>query len=274
VARRKTPEQRAVEVQSYGEREPYVNPATVAAIQSVFNRTRLSHQNWESRQLYGRLDSRHAWRNDARGSVDLFKERRLPSPTKLNVHILVDASGSMMGDRACRAQDMAATLVKAFERIPTVRLAVWQHNAIGHGATVYRVAERGIAPKLDQMLNNLGGGNADGFALEFVGNRIVQSAKPDEKNIVIVVSDGLPSVSGQGATGNILDHSALVAQTLRRKGVDVMSVAIAGDTTAHEYMYGKDSVVPFLNDWSALSRSFAATFGKVLGREAKRTAHC
>jgi hypothetical protein len=274
VKRRKPDAVRAVEVQGYGEREPYVNVATVAAVQTVFNRTRLSHQGWESRQFSGRLDSRHAWRSDARGQVDIFRDRKMPSATKLNVHLMVDASGSMYGDNACRAQDMAATLVAAFQHIPTVNLSVWQHNASGNHATVYRVAERGIAPKLNQMLNNLAGGNADGFALEFIGQRALKGARPDEKTLVIVISDGLPSVSGKGATGNILDHSTLVARELRRKGCDVMSVAIAGDPTAHVRMYGEGNVVSFTRDWSALSRSFAATFGKVLGREARRTAHC
>jgi cobalamin biosynthesis protein CobT len=199
----------------------------------------------------------------------------LPSPTKLNVHILVDASGSMSGDRACRAQDMAGTLVAAFRRIPTVRLEVWQHNAIGSTAVAYRVAAPGVAPKLDQMLDHVGGGNADGFALEFVGKRALAVAKSDEKNLVIVISDGLPSVSGHGATNrDLIKHSAWVATELRRKGCDVMSVAIAGDDEAHIQMYGKGNVVPFTNDWSALSRSFAAVFGKVLAGRDRATAHC
>ena len=49
----------------YGYREPYIDKATSAGIQTVFNRTRLSHQTWQSRQLHGRLDGRQAWRNDA-----------------------------------------------------------------------------------------------------------------------------------------------------------------------------------------------------------------
>lgn len=265
---------RANEVLTFDVREPYVDVATVAAIQTVFNRTRLSHQNWESRQMSGRLDSRHAWRSDARGSVDIFRDRRLPSPTKLNVYLLVDASGSMLGDRACRAQDMAGTLVRAFERIPTVNLSVWQHNASGATASLYRVAERGMAPKLDHMLLNIAGGNADGFALEFVGQRAVQAARRDTKSIIIVISDGLPSVNGQGARAPILDHSALVARTLRSKDVDVMSVAIAGDTKAHAYMYGEGNVVSFQNDWAQLSRDFAAVFGKTLAGRDRQTAHC
>jgi cobalamin biosynthesis protein CobT len=193
----------------------------------------------------------------------------------LNVAVLVDASGSMLGDRACRAQDMAATLVAAFQRIPTINLSVWQHNAMD-GVKIYRVAERGITPKLNTMLTNIDDGNADGFALEYIGNYLLGKAKRDEKNLVIVISDGLPSVRGVGYTQagyNLLDHSRIVADTLRKKGVEVMSVAIAGDDTAHKEMYGEGNVVPFRNDWGELSRSFAAVFGKVLAKAAKATAH-
>ena len=44
---------RSREVLTYEDRKPYINKATVAGIQTVFNRTRLSHQTWESRQLHG-----------------------------------------------------------------------------------------------------------------------------------------------------------------------------------------------------------------------------
>ena len=126
---------RSNEVLSYVDRKPYINAATAAGIQTVFNRTRLSRQSWESRQLAGRLDGRQAWRNDARGSIDIFRDRRLPSPTRLDVYILVDSSGSMYGGRICRAQDMAGTLVDAFKRIPTVRVHVYQLEASGGGVT-------------------------------------------------------------------------------------------------------------------------------------------
>jgi len=257
---------RSNEVLSYVDRKPYINAATAAGIQTVFNRTRLSRQSWESRQLAGRLDGRQAWRNDARGSIDIFRDRRLPSPTRLDVYILVDSSGSMYGGRICRAQDMAGTLVDAFKRIPTVRVHVYQHEASGGGTTnIYRVYEPGDSlDGLTKMLHNIGGGNADGFALEAVGMKAAAAKRPDTKSLVIMVSDGLPSVNGIGATGNILDHSKLVTQNLKRKGVDVMAVAIAGDKRAHEEMYGKGSSVLFTGDWNELDRSFGAVFGKVL----------
>lgn len=256
---------RSHEVKQYQDREPYINKATAAGIQTVFNRTRLSHQGWEARQLAGRLDGRQAWRNDARGSIDIFRDRRLPSPTKLDVHILVDSSGSMMGGRICRAQDMAGTLVDAFKRIPTVRVHVYQHYAHQGVTHVFRVYEPGdTLLGLTKMLHNIAGGNADGFALEAVGNRAASMKRSDTKSLVIMVSDGLPSVSGTGATGNILDHSTLVTQQLKRKGVSVMAVAIAGDKRAHEQMYGVGSSVLFTGDWNELNREFAAVFGKAL----------
>jgi cobalamin biosynthesis protein CobT len=252
---------------THGYRKPYINAATAAGIQTVFNRTRLSHQSWEARQLAGRLDGRQAWRNDARGSIDIFRDRRLPSPTKLDVHILVDGSGSMSGGRICRAQDMAGTLVDAFKRVPTIRVHVYQHYATQGVTTIHRVYEPGDSlDGLNLMPTMIAGGNADGFALEAVGLRAAQQKRPDTKSLVIMVSDGLPSVAGVGATGDILDHSTLVTQMLKRKGVDVMAVAIAGDSRAHERMYGTGSSVLFTGDWNQLNRDFAGVFGKALAK--------
>jgi Mg-chelatase subunit ChlD len=260
------PVNRSTEVVGYEMREPYIDGTTSASLQTVFNRTRLSHQNWESRQLAGRLDSRTVWRNDARGSVDIFRDRRLPSPTRLDVHLMVDASGSMMGGRICRAQDMAATLVDAFKRIPTVRVHVWAHNASSGHTTVYKVFEPGGVNRLREMPVMIAGGNADGFALDAIGQVAIRQKRSDTASLVIVISDGLPSVAGAGALGAIEDHSVVVTEALHRKGVDVMAVAIAGDARAHEYMYGKGKSILFDGDWAALSRGFAAIFGKVLAK--------
>jgi len=260
---------RSHEVVRYGHREPYVHGGTVASIQTVFNRMRLSHTGWARRELHGRLDGQQAWRYDARNQVDIFRERRMPSPTKLNVHLLLDASGSMSGERACRAQDLAGTFVEAFKRIPTVRIHVYQHNA-NQVANVYRVFKPGMSTvKLNTMLGNIGGGNADGFALQAIGQVVTAHQRRDEQDLIIVISDGLPSVTGAGATGNIIDHSTLVTQNLHRKGVMVMGVAIAGDVNAHRAMYGEDNVVGFSGDWGKLSRDFAAVFGAVLRKGAK-----
>jgi len=62
-------------VSLYGEREPEVNAAVVASIQTVFNRSRLSRAGWQSRLPEGRIDGRQVWRTDANGATDIFRER-------------------------------------------------------------------------------------------------------------------------------------------------------------------------------------------------------
>lgn len=262
------------EIVDYGKREPYIDGATVASIQTVFARSRLSHRGWQPRQLEGRLDSRAVWRSDARGHVDIFRERHAPSVTKVDVWLLVDASGSMRGSNACRAQDVVGTLVEAFKRQPSVTLHVYQHNASAE-VSLYRVWEPGRAPKVNQMLENVSGGNADGFALQAIGERALRARRPDTKTVIVMVSDGLPSVHGRGATNyEITKHSALVAQTLRDKGVQVMAVAIAGANDQHIKMYGAENVVPFNQRserrWSDLARSFSAIFAKTIREGANR----
>jgi len=255
-----------------GVREPYIDGGVVAAVRAVFNRTRLAHSDWQYRRLDGRLDSRSAWRYDARNQVDIFRERKNPSPTKLNVFLLVDASGSMMGRSACNAQDVSATLVDAFKHIPTVRMHVWQHWAMGGGATLLRRFEPGMSLEGLTKMPETAGGNADNFALRAMGDRAVQLQRPDTQSVIIMISDGRPSVSGKNARiSDPVVHAQKTVADLARKRVSVLSVAIEPLGGLNVQMYGAKNVIPFTGNWSALAQSFAAVFGRFL-QEAERAA--
>lgn len=248
-------------------RTPDVSAATVASIQTVFQRSRLGHNDWRSRQLEGRIDARNVWRNSARGSVDIFKERRAPSATKLNIHLLVDGSGSMSGGLSIKAQDLVATLTEAFKFLPTVRLTCWQHNANTGQVNLTKVYERGTVNRINKMHRNTGGGNADGFALLAVGQRALKNRRIDERTMVIVISDGRPSVHGTNNTNyHLAGHSKTVAGDLRQQGVTVLSVAVEGGSQAD--MYGTENVISFTGSdkdaWSDLARDFAQKFGAAL----------
>lgn len=253
----------------YGERQPVVNPAIVAAIQTTFNRSRMSRQSWQSRLLEGRVDARQVYRNDAKGALDIFREKHAPSVTKVNLWVIIDSSGSMNGAKITRAQDMAGTLAKAFERIPQVRLQVWQHNASTYeAASLFRVYAPGVN-KLSQMLRNVGGGNADGFALQAIGDLALRAQRPDERTIVWMISDGLPSVSGKGATNHdIVAHSTVVATTLRSKGVTVLATAIEGFNQDFVRMYDPLWIMEFKTSIPADKAwiELAQQIGKVVGR--------
>lgn len=251
-------------------RQPQVDPVTVASIQTVFARSALSHQGWRYNLPEGRLASRDIWKNDATGTTDIFRERRAPSPTKVNVWLLVDASGSMKeADKDVNAQDVTATLIAAFARIPTVRLHVYQHNADAD-VYIYRVFDGGINA-VTKMLERNGRANADGFALEAIGNKALRDVRKGERTLVIVLSDGMPSVHGRDASNRDLPaHSATIATRLRLRGAKVMSVSIDSKyDKVHAQMYGAENVVPFNGAkgkaaWGDLARDFGRVFGRML----------
>lgn len=252
------------------ETQPTVHPGTVASIQTIFQRSRLNHRAWQPRRREGRIDGRQVWRNDALRHVDIFKERNNPSVTKLNVHLLVDSSGSMVGQRTQAAQDCVATLVEAFKRQPTVRLHVWQHHATLGRCQVARVYTPGRGTKgIRRMHEFVAGGNADGFALEYVGKRALKMAYGDEITVVVMISDGAPSAHGKDATNYDLTlFSRQVSTELRLGGAHVLSVAIAGDRGLNADMYGSENVMNFdahsPTAWADFGRDLARVFGALL----------
>jgi uncharacterized protein YegL len=249
-------------------RTPYVDPGLVASIQQVFAESRLSHSTWQNRQFYGRFDGRQAHRYVTKGEMDLYRVRRLPSATKLNVHILVDSSGSMGGHNIANAQDCTATLVEAFGGDPNIRVHVWQHNAVGSGTYIYKMYEPGMSStNLRNMPGRIAGGNADGFALEAIGQKALDTGQPDEVNLVIMVSDGAPSAHGVGARNHdLIAHSQMVTRNLNQQGVLVLSVGIDGAGGVNEQMYGRENNIPFNGDWNDLARTFGTVFGEILRR--------
>jgi nitric oxide reductase activation protein len=261
-------------------RQPNVKPAVVAAIRAAFDAARVGKRGWEYRTREGRLDTRNVWRNDATGTRDIFKFRDFPSPPALNVHVLVDASGSMhaydghtdeRGHGLTRwesAQDLSATLVESFSRVSSVTMNVWQFSTHGYTTRLNNVFRPG-RNWLHKMGANVGGGNADAFALRAVGNRAIETSRPDERPVVIVISDGAPTDTGrnsQEGSGHLalVGHSQQVTADLRAKGAIVMAVSIVGDKSLSTAMYGAEGTIEFDGDWNHLGVEFGRIFGRNL----------
>jgi hypothetical protein len=213
--------------------QPVVDTGTVAAVRLAFQRQRSAGRNWKTRQHTGRVDGRSVWRNDARCDRDIFRDRTATGAIKVNVHILVDASGSMTSEadpndpdvvqaradkksiwmlppevqariktRVQAATDVTATLVEAFRTQQDVRLSVWMHNTWTHDNTnnvpadlsLIEVIKSGKGKEnIPYMPLMAGGGNGDGYAIKHVVDRLARETRPDEVPLLIVVSDGLPS---------------------------------------------------------------------------------
>lgn len=178
-----------------------------------------------------------------------------------------------LGKRVNRAQDCAATLVAAFSRISTVTLRVWSHSAYnsesGRGLKVHmrRWAEPGMPPTaMYGLAGAAGSGNADGFALKWFGDRALKAARPDERTVIVVISDGEPTEYDHSATNtNLIEFSANVSADLRSRGATVLSISIAGDPKGDSArMYGAENIVPFTGDWEKLGRELGTLFGQAL----------
>jgi hypothetical protein len=287
---------------------PTLDAGTISAVRLAFQRARSGSRAWKGHQQGGRLDARQVYRSDASRDRDIFRDRIAASATKVNAYILLDGSASMQWpvDRDPNlpmtvwkdpnatgrptieaATDVVATLDAALRTITNVRLNVWLHNTNVRAEADINMVEVIRNGKGGQYLPHLpgmtGGGNGDGYAIQYMAERIKKDTRPDEVGLLIVVSDGLPSVWAQGTTFGSY-HSAEGMQALqdfvfnaandtRDMGIPVLSVALR-PIPAQNSMYGADNVIPFdyLDGWSTLAIKFGAALGKTLAEAAKAKA--
>jgi hypothetical protein len=272
---------------TYGYHEPKVNHAVVSAVRTAFQRSRTSPSQWKHRVNEGRIDPRNVWRQQATDRTDIFRDRTAPGATKVNLHILVDGSGSMDSTdqqvpgsevkttRIQAAMDITATLFDAFHRQPQVRLSITLHNTVAMNGNValWPIVTNGQGRQyIGFMGKAVGGGNGDGYAIKAIGEKVRHSHRKGEVDLLIIVSDGLPSWLADRAYQNAhADGVGLVynvVEDLRKTGVQVMSIAIAPNPNQQE-MYGKEGVIPFDGDWNHLAVGIATVLGQTLTTAAK-----
>jgi cobalamin biosynthesis protein CobT len=264
-----------------------VSQQAVVAIRTAFTQAKTSHRAWKSIQREGRFDVRQAPRIH-NGAQDVFKRKVGRSTTHVKVSILIDASGSMRGfgsaaiphpdapkrriqvSRAAAAALFGATIATALGRVPTIDIDIFQHAAGSMLHLKYRWAKgTPVAVFNGAATQSIGpSGNADGHALFAITERMKREIKRDEKGIILVVSDGLPSqYASQNVTASPQERSAgqalidAVAHA-RRAGFEVIAVAIDGSDQS--VYYGEKGVVPFDGDWTALGKALGQHVGAAL----------
>jgi Mg-chelatase subunit ChlD len=270
---------KVVPLPSHFDTKALVLPTAVASIRKAFLLAKTSKDAWKSMQREGRPDVRQAARI-SRGEQDVFKRKTGTSTTRVKVSVLIDASGSMSNtdsfiqhpqdpaqtvrvERRMAAAVFGATIATALGRIPTVTLDVFQHAAYsGHMVIKYRWAKGTPVAVFNDSHRSIGAGmNADGHALYAVTERMRRELRRGEKGIIMVVSDGQPSVYGDGDsnTGQALIDAVAHA---RRYGIAVIAVAIDGSDQS--VFYGPKGVVQFTGNWNALGSALARQVGDAM----------
>lgn len=223
----------------------------------------------------GKLDTRRLWA--VKTSERLFQKPKEHEAFNLRCVVLIDASGSMSGNRARMAGQAAVTLCEALEQVGADYEVVDFNSSNGgvdgyeDGATyinVRKAANKALDSRAKRQVVTpyAGSQNSDGFAVKWAANRTKQIGKDGAKRLVFIISDGAPAgpaPSGMGAG----DHLTTVLSELEQDDVLLFSVGICGMNTSRWYgNHGHASV----SDVSTLAQDIIMPFKIAIKRLIKK----
>ena len=145
---------------------------------------------------------------------------------KISVCLLVDESGSMMGERETAARDTAVLINEAIGKVPNVDLFIYGHTGDIRRTgtteiTIYREhgfdsrkALGGISAKCE---------NRDGTAIYETAKRVRKQTKQDV--LMFVISDGTPAARGYSGSA-AMNHTKIMVEKTEALGFSVVQVCI------------------------------------------------
>jgi cobalamin biosynthesis protein CobT len=180
----------------------------------------------------------------AMGETDVFRKIGIDKNFDGCVYLLVDNSGSMSGNKRTEACKAAAVIEEGFKGIIPMKIVAFDTC----GPIIHEVIKGwDESQKLNCCWNfakhgRNGCGNDDAKDI-LVAQRELLS-RPEEKKLLIVLSDGAPSSVEQ--TRQAIDDT-------RKKGINVFGIyfeegQIGSDAKEFQYMYQKDYVCCELSD--------------------------
>ena len=203
-------------------------------IKEMENIVEKKDETFEKNRFIGKKLNKSPIQRDGR----IFTKRNVPDDSELAVAILIDESGSMYGDRIKNALNMSI-IISEFCEAYGIALGIYGHNSNGYDVDldVYKEFDS-IDGKDKYRLTGMscGGCNRDGAALQFVGNHLYE--RPEEKKILIIISDGQPNAYSYGGDEAAADLRQ-IKNNLRGKEIILIAAAIGDDKDNIQDIYGK-----------------------------------
>jgi len=194
----------------------------------------------------GRFSPQRAYRMRT-GSTEVFTRRESLERDRLDVHLLVDNSGSMSYAIPTAIQ-VTANLAEAVLRTGKARVHVWAHNTQFH-TQVYDLWDSRDGYVDQGYIGTMsdGGGNRDGAVIAALGEAVIAPESGErEQSVLVVISDGQPNETE--------DLVRSCVERVRSLGVSVISVAVEGGLSAIQAaLYGHDAVVEWRGDWDRMA---------------------
>lgn len=167
------------------------------------------------------------------GSNRVFKKRNEESVAKVNVMVLIDASGSMGRHRSNSASEAATVLAEAMDKLK------WNCEVVDFNSGSYDTAIR-VRKSMKAPLNQLtkaairmpfvGSCNGDGYAVEWCLNRLQQF---EGHKMLFVISDGQPS--GPAPLNMDEEQHLIHVVSNAPKNIGLFSIGIDGMDTSEYY---------------------------------------
>jgi hypothetical protein len=226
------------------------------------------------RKRTGKLDSRML--AEIGHSSNLFYTEEIEEYKNGFIHISVDASGSMSGNKFEEAMQTCVAIAQAARMIENIRAQVSFRSTVSVGSDDRPLIVLAYDSKRDTMATikkyfphlTASGTTPEGLCFEAIQDKVLPSNQ-NRESYFVNLSDGKPNFSNRRGEENFgyggdeaLEHTAREVRKMKRKGVQVLSYYIGGNRRDRDFkrMYGSDSRFIDVNDINGIQKTLNEKF--------------
>ena len=207
------------------------------------------------------------------GLENVFNQTVTEKYNAANIHLSIDASGSMSGDKWDKALMTAVSIAKAASMIGNMNVQISFRSTTGHNQGAMPVILMAYDSKTDKIskIRDLfvylhpGGLTPEGLCFEAILSKMEEKQNGLD-SYFINFSDGHPYFSKHNFyyTGSeAVEHTRKQVKKMRLKGINILSYFIsAGDSNLSSFqrMYGKDASTINVENLGQLAKSLNNMF--------------
>jgi len=185
-----------------------------------------------NRQLVGKMDKRMV-SSLGYGNEHVFYTREVDMFKKANLHISVDASGSMGGEKWRKTMTNIVALAKAVDMIPNLNIQISFRTTTGELPYIVLAYDSRVDKfmKVKQLFGYLhpSGTTPEGLCFEAVMKQMVGS-NGEVDSYFLNISDGEPYFHGKGMSysgSNAAKHTRKMMKSIEGMGIKVLSYFVS-----------------------------------------------
>lgn len=237
-----------------------------------------THITKSTRKRYGNIDNR-LLSEIGHGNVKIFARSTKTEYKKQFVHISIDSSGSMEGNRFVKSLKLAATIASAATYVNGMRVQVSIRSTspliFDNSDIIYKIMPHVIIiydSKFDTLKHitdwwprlNCPGVTPEAICFEAIKDIIFESSK-DKNSYFVNISDGVPEYELQDFVYSNFarKHTQEVMKSFRKAGIKVISYFIGDYSLSKPFfmdMYGKDANFIDINNINEIARTLNRKF--------------